>query len=89
MTNEELINRWDTYLGKLKDRFYEILNQTDEPLNDVINNLQYDNVPRPAQRVRTRNKGLSGVTTSTEANALPKKAGQKCSLKYSTPGNLI
>ena len=44
MADEELINRWDSYLGKLKERFFEILKQAEEPLNEVIENLQFDNV---------------------------------------------
>ncbi|MGH2574983.1 MAG: hypothetical protein ACRDFC_04705 [Ignavibacteria bacterium] len=44
MSLEELSSRWDTFLSKLKDRYYEIVKQAEGPLNDVINNLQYDNV---------------------------------------------
>ncbi len=44
MTLEELSARWDAYLGKLKDRYIEIMKQAEEPLNGVIENLQYDNV---------------------------------------------
>ncbi len=44
MSFEELITRWDNYLNKLKDRYFEVIQQADAPLNDVINNLQYDNV---------------------------------------------
>lgn len=42
--SEDLIKRWDAFLSRIKDRFNEILAQTDEPLKDVIDNLQYDNV---------------------------------------------
>ncbi len=44
MAGEELIKRWDAYLSKLKDRYSEILAQAEEPLKEVIENLQYDNV---------------------------------------------
>lgn len=44
MSFEELIIRWDNYLAKLKDRYFEVIGQAEGPLNDVINNLQYDNV---------------------------------------------
>jgi len=44
MTIEELNTRWDGFIQKLKDRFFEILKQAEEPLNEVINNLQYDTV---------------------------------------------
>jgi len=44
MSFEELVTRWETFLGKLRDRYFEVIQQADGPLNDVINNLQYDNV---------------------------------------------
>ncbi len=44
MSLEELQTRWDNYLGKLKDRFHEVLNQAQVPLDEVINNLQYDTI---------------------------------------------
>ena len=44
MSLEELSARWDSYLGKLKDRYSEIISQAEGPLNEVINNLRYDNV---------------------------------------------
>jgi len=44
MSEQDLIARWDNYLKKLSDRFYEVLNSADEPFNDVINSLQYDNI---------------------------------------------
>jgi lipopolysaccharide biosynthesis regulator YciM len=44
MSFEELVTRWDTFLGKLNDRYFEVMQQAEGPLNDVINNLQFDNV---------------------------------------------
>ena len=44
MSFEELITRWDTFLGKLKDRFFEVIGQAEGPLEEMINSLQYDNV---------------------------------------------
>lgn len=44
MSYEELITRWDNFLGKLKDRYFEVLQQAEGPLEEVISNLQYDNV---------------------------------------------
>lgn len=40
----KLVERWDTYLAKLKERYYEILKQSEGPLQNVIDNLQYDTV---------------------------------------------
>ena len=57
MSKEELSARWDGYLGKLKDRYYEILNSTEEPLNEVYNNMQYDNVI-----IHNITNGLKGQT---------------------------
>jgi hypothetical protein len=42
--SQELIARWDTYLNKLRDRFYEVLNSAEGPMAEVIENLQYDNI---------------------------------------------
>lgn len=42
--SQELITRWDNYLNKLRDRFYEVLGSAEEPMNEVINNLKYDNI---------------------------------------------
>lgn len=44
MSQQDLIARWDNYLKKLSDRFYEVLNSADEPFNEIINSLQYDNI---------------------------------------------
>jgi hypothetical protein len=44
MSEQDLIARWDNYLKKLSDRFYEVLNSAEEPFNEVINSLQYDNI---------------------------------------------
>lgn len=40
----KLVERWDTYIAKLKERYYEILKQAEGPLQSVIDNLQYDTV---------------------------------------------
>jgi hypothetical protein len=44
MSLEDLSKRWDTFIQKLKDRFFEVIQQAEGPLDEVINNLQYDNV---------------------------------------------
>lgn len=44
MPLEELVIRWDNYLNKLKERYYEVIQQAESPIGDVINNLQFDNV---------------------------------------------
>src|SRR5205085_7776152 len=41
---QTLITRWDGFLDKIKTRYYEILQQAEGPLSDVINNIQYDTV---------------------------------------------
>ncbi|HMQ70165.1 MAG TPA: hypothetical protein PKC58_14380 [Ignavibacteria bacterium] len=41
---QKLTERWDNYLSKLKDRYYEILKDAEGPLQSVIDNLQYDTV---------------------------------------------
>lgn len=41
---QQLVTRWDNYISKLKERYYEVLKQSEEPLNNVIDNIQYDTV---------------------------------------------
>jgi hypothetical protein len=41
---QALVTRWDSYLKKLEARYYEVLQAAEEPLNDIINNIQYDDV---------------------------------------------
>ena len=41
---QQLVQRWDSFLSKIKSRYQEVLQQSEEPLNGVIENLQYDNV---------------------------------------------
>jgi|GEM_PF-765393 len=41
---QQLVSRWDGFLEKIKARYYEILQQAEGPLNDVINNIEYDTV---------------------------------------------
>ena len=44
MSFDELITRWDTFLSKLKDRYFEVIGQAEGPLEEMINGLQYDNI---------------------------------------------
>jgi predicted RNA-binding Zn-ribbon protein involved in translation (DUF1610 family) len=41
---QALITRWDGFLKKIEQRYYEVLEQTSAPLDEVINGLQYDTV---------------------------------------------
>lgn len=41
---QQLVKRWDNYLSKLKERYYVVLKQSEEPLQNVIDNIQYDSV---------------------------------------------
>jgi hypothetical protein len=41
---QQLASRWDGYLKKIEARYFEILQQADGPLKEVIDNLQYDTV---------------------------------------------
>ena len=54
---QALVTRWDAYLKKLESRYYEIMQQSEEPLNDVINNIQYDSVV-----IHNINMGLKNQT---------------------------
>ncbi|MCX7878878.1 MAG: hypothetical protein N2510_09625 [Ignavibacteria bacterium] len=44
MSSEQLTARWETFLGKLKDRFNEIISHAEAPMDDIISGLQYDTV---------------------------------------------
>lgn len=41
---QALVTRWDGFLAKLKERYFEVLKQAEEPLNNVIGNIQFDTV---------------------------------------------
>jgi len=39
-----MVTRWNEFLKKIEARYYEVLKQTEAPLDGVIANLQYDNI---------------------------------------------
>jgi len=39
-----LTERWDTFLGKIKSRYSEILDQSKEPIHEMISGLEYDSI---------------------------------------------
>lgn len=41
---QQLASRWDAFLKKLDERYHEILQQTADPMDSVIDNLQYDTI---------------------------------------------
>lgn len=41
---QALVNRWDGFLAKIKDRFNEVLNMSKEPLQELISGLEYDSI---------------------------------------------
>jgi predicted RNA-binding Zn-ribbon protein involved in translation (DUF1610 family) len=41
---QALATRWDGFLKKIEERYYEVLEQTSAPLDDVINSLQFDTI---------------------------------------------
>lgn len=38
------VTRWNEFLKKVEARYFEVLKQTEAPLDNVIANLQYDNI---------------------------------------------
>lgn len=38
------VTRWNEFLKKIEGRYFEVLKQTEAPLDNVIENIQYDNV---------------------------------------------
>ncbi len=41
---QAMVTRWNEFLKKIEARYYEVLKQTEAPLDGVIANLQYDNI---------------------------------------------
>jgi len=41
---QDLVTRWNGFLKKIEARYYEVLQQTEAPLDNVIANLQFDNI---------------------------------------------
>jgi hypothetical protein len=41
---QAIVTRWNEFLKKIEARYYEVLKQTEAPLDGVIANLQYDNI---------------------------------------------
>jgi len=41
---QALVTRWDGYLKKLEARYYEVLQQAEGPLSEVMDNIGYDTV---------------------------------------------
>lgn len=39
-----LVDRWDGFLGKIKSRYQEVLEQSKDPLKEVIGGLEYDSI---------------------------------------------
>jgi hypothetical protein len=64
---QALVARWDGFLKKLEARYFEVLQQSEGPLNDVMANIQYDNVI-----IHNITNGLKNQT----ATQLPEKAEQ-------------
>jgi hypothetical protein len=40
----ELVSRWNDFLKKIEARFFDVFKQSEQPINNVIDNLQFDNV---------------------------------------------
>ena len=41
---QALVTRWNEFLKKVEARYFDVLKQTEAPLDNVIANLQYDNI---------------------------------------------
>lgn len=41
---QALAARWDGFLKKIEQRYFEVLEQASAPIDDVINNLQFDTI---------------------------------------------
>lgn len=41
---QALVQRWDGFLAKIKDRYNEVIDMSREPLNEMISGLEYDSI---------------------------------------------
>jgi predicted RNA-binding Zn-ribbon protein involved in translation (DUF1610 family) len=41
---QALVQRWDGFLGKIKDRYNEVIDMSREPLKEMITGLEYDSI---------------------------------------------
>lgn len=63
---EELSQRWDSFLAKLRERYIEVIAQSEGPLNDIIANLQFDNVVIHNVRNGLHNQTVIQLTRKAE-----------------------
>jgi hypothetical protein len=72
---QALATRWDGFLKKIENRYYEVLEQTSAPLDDVIAGLQYDTVIITNITNGLKNQTVTQLTEKMEG-AMSKMEGE-------------
>jgi|SRR4030095_573282 len=84
---QALVERWNGFLKKIEARYYEVLKQTEAPLDGVINNIQFDNVIIHNIANGLKNQTVTQLTEKIESGmdkmeVEMKKAGASSDLIY-------
>ncbi|MEO8447774.1 MAG: hypothetical protein ABI528_09780, partial [bacterium] len=79
---QQLIARWDGFIVKLKERYKEVLQQSEEPLNNVIENLQYDTVVIHNIKTGLRNQTVEQLSKKAD-DGFTKMEGEMSKLGFS------
>jgi hypothetical protein len=84
---QALVERWNGFLKKIEGRYYEVLQQTEAPLQGVIDNIQYDNVIIHNIANGLKNQTVTQLTEKVESGmdkmeAEMRKAGASSDLIY-------
>jgi len=79
---QQLIARWDGFIVKLKERYKEVLQQSEEPLNNVIENLQYDTVVIHNIKTGLRNQTVEQLSKKADDGFI-KMEGEMSKLGFS------
>lgn len=85
---QAIVERWNGFLKKIEARYYEVLQQTEAPLDGVIGNIQYDNVIIHNIANGLKNQTVTQLSEKVDAAAIKvegelKKAGASSDLVYS------
>lgn len=84
---QAIVERWNGFLKKIEGRYYEVLQQTEAPLDGVIGNIQYDNVIIHNIANGLKNQTVTQLSEKVDAAAIKvegelKKAGASSDLVY-------
>jgi lipopolysaccharide biosynthesis regulator YciM len=90
---QAIVERWNGFLKKIEGRYYEVLQQTEAPLEGVIGNIQFDNVIIHNIANGLKNQTVTQLAEKVDAAAIKvegelKKAGASGSLVSGERGKI-